>query len=114
MTTKHIEKIEITPESDNIFADLDIPDPQEHFAKIKLVIQLNKIIEEKGLKQKDTAKLLNIDQPKVSALKCGQVRGFSMERIIDFLNKLDQDVEIIVKQKPTKRKMPANVTVAFV
>ena len=110
MSSKMKENIEIIPSSGNIFADLELTNPEEHLAKVKLVIQINKIIENKGLTQKNAAKILGIDQPKISALSCGRVRGFSIERLIGFLNKLDQDVEIVVKEKPEKRKSPACLT----
>lgn len=51
-----------------------------------------------------TAELLGIDQPKVSALLRGKITGFSLERLFRFLNALDRDVEIVVKSKPKTRK----------
>ena len=52
----------------------------------------------------EAAKLLGIDQPKVSALMRGRLSGFSTERLIRFLNVLDRDVEIVVKPKPRSRR----------
>jgi len=50
---------------------------------------------------------------KVSALSCGRLDGFSIERLISFLNKLDRDVEIVVKKKPARRKNHGRLRVAF-
>lgn len=47
---------------------------------------------------------MGINQPKVSALLHRKLDGFSIERLIHFLNNLGQDIDIIVRQKPSKRK----------
>ncbi|HLY54264.1 MAG TPA: XRE family transcriptional regulator, partial [Stellaceae bacterium] len=50
------------------------------------------------------AKLLEIDQPKVSRLLRGQLTGFSTERLMHFLTRLGRDVEIVVKRVPRARR----------
>lgn len=105
--------IEITKSSGNVFADLGFADAEERLAKARLAIRINDIIENRNLTQTAAAKILGINQPKVSALLHGQLSGFSMERLIGFLNKLDQDVQIMVLQKPKRRKLPAFLRVAF-
>ncbi|NEO65990.1 MAG: XRE family transcriptional regulator, partial [Moorea sp. SIO4G2] len=53
-----------------------------------------------GMTQAAAAKVLGVDQPKVSALINGKLAGFSIVRLFRFLNALGQDVEIVVKTKP--------------
>jgi predicted XRE-type DNA-binding protein len=55
--------------------------------------------------QAKAAEILGIDQPKVSALVRGKLSGFSLERIIHFLNLLGRDVQIVVKAKPRSRSL---------
>ena len=98
------KKIAVIQSSGNVFADLGLARPEEALAKAELVRQINRAIKRRGLTQKDTAKLLGIDQPKVSALRHGRLRGFSTERLFKFLNALGCDVEIVVKSKPRSRK----------
>jgi len=43
---------------------------------------------------------VHIDQPKVSALADYKLDGFSVERLMIFLTALDQDVEIVIRNKP--------------
>jgi len=107
------EKLEITKSSGNVFADLGVENPEKHLAKVKLADQINEIIKKRGLKQVQAAKILEIDQPKVSALSCGRLDDFSIERLISFLNRLDLDVEIVVKKKPTRRRTHGHLVVAF-
>jgi predicted XRE-type DNA-binding protein len=54
--------------------------------------------------QAAAAKVLGIDQPKVSALLRGRVTGFSTERLIRFLTILGRDVEIVVRERPRSRR----------
>ena len=89
--------------TDNIFVDLKFANPEEHLAKAKLAMQIVEIIRERGLNQTAAAAILGIDQPKVSALIRGQLKNFSLDRLCRFLNRLDKDVDIVVKDKPRSR-----------
>lgn len=106
-------KINITDSSGNVFADLGFADAKERLVKVKLAIKINQLIEERKLKQVQAAKILGINQPKISALANGQLKEFSIERLIEFLNKLDQDVEIFVHAKPKNRKAPGRLSIAL-
>ena len=90
--------------SGNIFEDMGFADAEERLAKAKLAAIINKVIDEKGLTQKETAKILGVNQPKISALKNGRLKGFSMERVFSFLerwiNILKSQLLINRKQKP--------------
>jgi len=72
--------------SGNIFADLGVKNPEEALAKSELAIQIQLAIQKKKLTQKKAAALLGIDQPKISALLSGKLSGFSLERLIRYLN----------------------------
>lgn len=93
------EDIEFTVSSGNVFADLDLPEPEELLAKAGLAHQICAIIEDRGLTQTQAAQLLGVTQPKVSLLARGRLAGFSMERLVRFLLSLQCDVEITVKRK---------------
>jgi predicted XRE-type DNA-binding protein len=47
---------------------------------------------------------LRINQPKISALSNYPLEGFSVERLMSFLNPLDRDVEIVIRRKPRSRR----------
>jgi predicted XRE-type DNA-binding protein len=89
--------------SDNVFADLGLPNADELLAKTDLAFQISRIIEDRGLTQAEAADILGVDQPKVSALVRGKVWGHSMERLYRYLNALGRDVDIIVRPKPRGR-----------
>jgi len=89
--------------STNVFADLDMPDADEKLAKAELTLKINQIIKDKGLTQKEAAKLLGVDQSKISLLHRGRLLDFSIERLVRYLTLLDQDVEIVVKKSKHKK-----------
>lgn len=98
------EVIEVYHGSGNVFADLELPDADEMLAKAELSRQILSIITKRQLTQTQAAEILGIDQPKVSALMRGRIKGFSMERLFHFLNALGCDVQIVVKPKPRSRQ----------
>lgn len=59
--------------SDNVFADLGLPNPEVALAKAELVRRIRASITERKLTQAGAGKLLGLDQPKVSALMRGRV-----------------------------------------
>jgi predicted XRE-type DNA-binding protein len=94
----------VTRGTGNVFADLGLPDAAERQAKLRLAYALNQVLEERKLSQADAAKVLGVSQPKVSALRHYKLSGFSVERLMNLLTALDQDVEIVIRRKPRSRK----------
>ena len=88
--------IEITRGSDNIFADLDLPDSDDLLARANLALHIRRTIEVRGLSQVQAAQLLHIDQPKISSIVNGRLDGFSTERLMRFLTDLGCDVQITI------------------
>ena len=97
-------KIEITPSSGNVFADLGLPNAEERLTKAHLAFAINEIMRTLGLSQVAAARRLNVSQPKISALRNYQLQGFSVERLMKFLTALDRDVEIVIHHKSQRRK----------
>lgn len=99
MSTK--KDIAITRGTTNVFADLGYPDAAERQIKTRLALAVNDLLKARKLKQRETAELLHIPQPKVSALKNYRLDQFSVERLLEFLTALNQDVEIMIRPRRT-------------
>jgi predicted XRE-type DNA-binding protein len=104
-------ELDYTVSSGNVFADLGLPNPEEALAKAELANKIIVLIRERRLTQAQAAKLLGVDQPKVSALLRGNLIGFSLERLMRFLLRLGQDIKITVHASP-RRRSQARVLVA--
>lgn len=92
------KKIEFELSSGNVFADLDLDEADELYTRAALGVQVMKILNERGLTQKDAAEILDIKQPEVSAIMRAKFGKFSQERLIGFLNKLNRKVMIQVSR----------------
>jgi predicted XRE-type DNA-binding protein len=87
----------------NVFADLGYADAEERQTKLRLAHAINDVIARRRLTQAVPAEKLGVNQPKVSALAHYKLDGFSVERLMIFLTALDQDVEIVIRNKPRSR-----------
>jgi predicted XRE-type DNA-binding protein len=90
--------------SGNVFADLGLRDADEKQTRVRLAVAINQIVQTRRLSQTAAARLLEINQPKISALANYRLEGFSVERLLNFLNALDRDVEIVIRKKPRSRR----------
>jgi predicted XRE-type DNA-binding protein len=90
--------------SGNVFADLGLPNPDERLVKSQLVQRISEIIKERKLTQAKAGEILRIDQAKVSKLVRGRLSEFSTSTLMEYLTRLDQDVEIVVRPKPSSKK----------
>jgi predicted XRE-type DNA-binding protein len=94
MSDEHHSEIEIG--SGNIFADLGLDNADELSIRACLGVQVMKILRERHYSQKEAAEILGVKQPEISALMRAKFSRFSQERLIGFLNKLNQKVTIQV------------------
>lgn len=85
--------------SGNIFADLGLPDADVLQMKAYLSLCIEQEINARGLTQTEAAKILNIRQPKLSALLRGGFDVFTIDRLVRYLSRLGQEVELVVKPK---------------
>ena len=90
--------------SGNVFADLRVTKAEEMLAKAQLAQAIIAVIEDRGLTQQQAAKLLGTNQSYISKLKRGrELRRFTFDRFLHWLNRLDRDVTLTVAQRPTKQ-----------
>ena len=90
-------KIRITESEGNVFADLGFPNAEREELKARLTLQIYRLVKERGMTQMQAGEILGIRQPHVSALMRGHSGAFSVERLMDFLTALGQDIEINVR-----------------
>ena len=95
-------KLKITPSTGNVFRDLGFRrDEAEHLlVRADLMIQVQKLIASRRLKQSEAAKVLRVTQPRVSDLLRGRIDLFSTDALIDLLARLGARVRLTVKVRP--------------
>lgn len=100
--------------SGNVFADLNLPDPEERQLRIQLAVRLNDLLAAEGLTQAAAAKRMGIAQPHVSELKHYKLGRFSSERLLHYITLLNRDVEIFIRPRvsgTSRRSTAGAVTV---
>ena len=92
-------KLKITPSTGNVFRDVGFRrEEAEHLLiRADLMIQVQKLIKTRGLKQKAAARTLGVTQPRVSDLLRGRIDLFSTDALIDMLARLGATVRLTVK-----------------
>ena len=102
----------IVESSGNVFADLGLPDADEMLIKSELVAKIGEIIRSRKLKQTQAAEILGMTQPKLSKMLRGQFHGISQGKLLEYLARLGNEVEIRIK--PIRRKNAAgSINVVF-
>ena len=105
MSAEHVteavgaDEIPYTMGSGNVFTDLGVGEPNEALLKAELARRISEVIASRGLTQTTAARLLGVDQPKVSALLRGRLKGFTIDRLVRYLAALDQQVEVVVRPR---------------
>jgi len=100
-------KLKVSRSSGNVFRDLGFTSEEAEHLKIRsdLMIQLQKLIAARGLRQAQAAKILGVTQPRVSDLLRGRIDLFSTDKIIDMLARFGVRVKIVLK--PSRRGLKA-------
>lgn len=97
--------VRVTPSTGNVFRDLGFPrEESEHLlVRADLLIEVQKTIKSKGLKQSEAAKILRVTQPRVSDLLRGRIDLFSTDALIDMLARVGVGVRLVVKSSKARR-----------
>jgi len=95
---KHIiDGVECWEGSDNVFADLGLPDAEKLKIKLRLVVEIRKAMRSLNLTQQEAARRMGITQPKISDMMRGNFSNISERKLMDCLSRLGYDIEIRVK-----------------
>ena len=95
----------VTPSSGNVFRDIGFSQEEAEHLLIRadLLIQLQKVIASRGLKQAEVAKLLRVTQPRVSDLLRGRIDLFSTDALIDMLARVGVGVRLVLKWSRSRK-----------
>ena len=96
--------------TDNVLMDLGFDDAEELTAKAALALKLNTLIDQRGLNQTEAAAITGMTQPKVSQVRRYKLQNISLERLMQALVSLDQQVKIVVQ--PARRAHAPGILVA--
>ena len=85
-------KIEFEEGSSNVFADLGLENSSELYLRAQIGFHVLKLLQ--GKRQANVMSILGITQPEASHLMNGHFNRFTADKLIEFLQKLNQKVSI--------------------
>ena len=97
MKKRMVNGVEVWRGSDNVYADLGLPDAEKLKIKTDLVIEIRRAMRRLGLTQQAAAQRMGITQPKVSDMMRGDFSNLSERKLMDCLTRLGYNIEIKVK-----------------
>ncbi|HEY1892304.1 MAG TPA: helix-turn-helix transcriptional regulator [Steroidobacteraceae bacterium] len=97
----------------NVYADLGYRAPETVLVKAQLVRRIAELLAERGMTQTEAATALDISQPKLLKMLCGEFRGLSLYKLMVCLTHLGQDVHIIISPRSDQRST-GTLSVTFV
>lgn len=88
----------VTPSGGNIFADLGFTGEEAENLKIRstLMVEIHRVIEARGLRQREAAELFGVSQPRISELVHGKIDQFSIDSLVNMLGCAGLRVEVRV------------------
>jgi len=97
--------VRVTPSTGNVFRDLGFSkEESEHLlVRADLLIQVQKAIASRRLKQAEAAKVLRVTQPRISDLLRGRIDLFGTDALIDMLARLGVSVRLVIKPAKAKK-----------
>jgi len=93
------KKIEFEESTGNVFADLGLDSPEELQARGMVGFHVVKLLKSKEMKQQEIAELLEIKQAEVSHLLNGHFSRFTVDKLLDFLKRMNQKVTIQISPR---------------
>jgi predicted XRE-type DNA-binding protein len=94
----------------NLLLRRDLRNSGKLSPKATLALKVNRLIDLHRLNQSVAAQRLGMSQPRISAIRNLNLRGISLERLMQALVALDQKVEIVVR--PGGKSARGSITVA--
>ncbi len=94
MTMPDGSEVEFTLGSGNVFADLGLPNPEERLLKAELAVHIGDLVKAQGLTQSQVAARTGLPQSNISNILRGRLSGYSVERLLQVVNRLGRSVEV--------------------
>lgn len=96
MKSRMVNGEKIREGSDNVFADLGLPNSDERLLKAQLMLAINAELALRGLTQEQAKELVGLTRSELSRIANGRGTGFSVGRLMSALCQLGKDIEIVV------------------
>jgi predicted XRE-type DNA-binding protein len=82
--------------SQNVFADMDLPNPEQRQIKAELVLAIRNLVAELDLSQQQIADCVGMTQPAVSRMLNGMTKDISIDKLLKVVTALGSSVRNMI------------------
>lgn len=90
------DKLEVRRGSGNVFRDHGDPDAGTKQMKAHLAAEITSVLNSRQLSARKAAVLVGVHAPDITNIRNAKLAGFSLDRLVRILNRLDRKVEVTV------------------
>jgi predicted XRE-type DNA-binding protein len=85
--------------SENVFKDVGFSEQEAEYLRIRsrLMLEVDRFVKESGLTQREAAKKLGINQPRLNDLLKGKIQKFSIDALVKMLSRIGVHVDVNVR-----------------
>jgi len=85
--------------SENVFKDVGFSEQEAEYLTIRsrLMLEVDRFVKESGLTQREAAKKLGINQPRLNDLLKGKIQKFSIDALVKMLSRIGVHVDVHVR-----------------
>lgn len=90
--------------SDNVFTDLGFDRQESEHLRVRsqLMVELDRLIQKRGLTQAEAAAMFGVSQPRISDLVRGKIDRFSIDTLVEMLGHAGISVTFSVRSRPSE------------
>lgn len=84
--------------SENVFKDVGFSEQEAEYLTIRsrLMLEVDRFVKESGLTQREAAKKLGINQPRLNDLLKGKIQKFGIDALVKMLSRIGVHVDVHV------------------
>jgi predicted XRE-type DNA-binding protein len=90
------DDFELVHGSGNVFRDLGLPNPDLEQLRAIVAAQILGVLQDRQLTVRKAEQLTGVDAGDLSRISTGKITRFTVDRLMNILAKLDQDIEVSV------------------
>ncbi|MHA6770318.1 helix-turn-helix domain-containing protein [Sphingobium ummariense] len=109
--TEEQDDFELERGSGNVFADTGLPDAEREQLRAVLAAEIGKSLAADSLSVRDAERLTGLAAADFSRIRRAKLKGFTIDRLMTILDKLNRDVRVSVSVMPRKPITQGHITI---
>lgn len=99
--TKSKQKFDVEHSSGNVFKDIGFDDDEAAslLVRAQLMSALRDIIDASGLSQRQIAKMLGVQQPRIAEIMSMKTQLFSSDLLMKLLSRMGKTVSVVIRNR---------------